>query len=34
MKNGQNKSNAVMATRIERKDSLDDFPTLPGLRAP
>ncbi len=25
----QNKSNAVMATRIEAKDSLDDFPTPP-----
>jgi hypothetical protein len=29
MKNGQNRSNAVMATRIEDKDSLDDFPTPP-----
>jgi hypothetical protein len=29
MKNGQNRSNAVMATRIEGKESLDDFPTPP-----
>lgn len=31
---GQNRSNAVMATRIEPNDSLDDFPTQPwGTRA-
>ena len=29
MKNRQNRSNAVMATRIEGKESLDDFPTPP-----
>lgn len=29
MKNGPNTSNAVMATRIEGRDSLDDFPTPP-----
>jgi hypothetical protein len=29
MKNGPNRSNAVMATRIEPSDGLDDFPTPP-----
>jgi hypothetical protein len=29
MKNGQNRSNAVMAPRIEGRESLDDFPTPP-----
>lgn len=30
----QNRSNAVMATRVEASDSLDDFPTPPWATQP